>query len=328
MNSFFTKKNLALQVVFSALIVVGLAAGVTIVSNKNAEVGQSHAQGSAPKDCSLDRTSCGSGMSCKFDNSQQNYGTYGCLDNKCPGFSRTVCTGTKIYLCGSNGQYRYTGQDCGGHGCCGDGHGGATCCDNVQKPTPLPNCLPLGAECGGTGFNTCCNSGIGGSVVCAGGVGGGMGSNLPVAKCVKRSTASSCTARGNDCVDVKCCNGLECDPYNGANPSDVACEPIGTFSGSACSTGNCMNDCLCMGNAASYCGSKCTTPTSKPIACSGSGGSCIDPHYCCSGFDCNSSNICVAPASKPAPTPTKTTSPTYPPTAPPCGKTGQPACVQ
>ena len=36
-------------------------------------------------------------------------------------------------------------------------------------------------------------------------------------------------------------------------------------------------------------------------SCSKSGGSCIDPKYCCPGYDCNSQNVCVLSSTSPTP---------------------------
>ena len=56
-------------------------------------------------------------------------------------------------------------------------------------------------------------------------------------------------------------------------------------------------------------------PTAISSTCSGVGRSCLDPHYCCSGLDCNTQNICATPTPTitPTPTPLPTTTPTSAP---------------
>lgn len=134
------------------------------------------------------------------------------------------------------------------------------------------------------------------------------------------------------CVDTRCLgsgsNEISCvgsglyDCQDGSYVKEAECGKIGCN----CKDTNGIPIC---------CNWRLNTPTPKsspkpsptPIVCSKSGGSCIDPHYCCSGFNCNTSNVCVSPTSKPSPT--KTPAPTVHPTATPvCGIVGKPACVQ
>ena len=116
---------------------------------------------------------------------------------------------------------------------------------------------------------------------------------------IREKAAGACGTRNTGCLYYDCSQKIDCSS--------------GALALGFCSTGyTCPGPCPA---SKTGCGSGSTPkPTSTPT-CSGEGGSCVDPYYCCAGYDCNSQNIChgapIPPTAPPttAPTPAPTSTP-------------------
>lgn len=246
---FFVGKNkFFLQILSLSVVVLGLFAGVIIVSSKGAVLKQSGA------------SSSGGGPGA------------GCLSSLCATGLR--CEASKGWTCQCPSACPST--------CVSDGRGGYEC----------PNSQRCSA-------NYACQEAIWYDPV------PNRWSEGDVVTYTEDDACTGLCSKKEDCINGACAaracilNGGQCSlGYDTCCSSDYHCTNTGV--------GKCVPNST---------PTPASAPTSSPVACSGVGGSCMSPHYCCSGLSCSDEAKCQ---STPKPTSNPTTKPTVKPTPTPC----------